>query len=266
MNLRVTIDAAANEEIRAGISSREPLGRIDYGWMARTLVTCLAQKRRPQLQQRRLRRAVRVVTVSAVLGDRLMFPEKRPAIFGVAGRASFIDGIFHQLRPGRRAVRRVARGAGHRAFAQGMMRRLQKIAVLRLVTRAAHFDLSRCYLHRIFGHVQLVAACAGHVARGMRARCPVMRCVRLMAAQTLGILRGCGTMRFGTVDDDFGYIAPLIDMRRAGSVAGFALQSAMPKRAARIIWTSMLGVKDAHHGGIIAVASETGIGSLRAVR
>jgi len=55
-------------------------------------------------------------------------------------------------------------------------------------------------------------------------------------------------------------------MRRAGSVAGFALQSAMPKRAARIIWTSMLGVKDAHHGGIIAVASETGIGSLGAVR
>jgi hypothetical protein len=73
-------------------------------------------------------------------------------------------------------------------------------------------------------------------------------------------------MRFETEGDDFGRIAPLIDMRRAGSVAGFALKSAMSKRAARIIWTSMLGVKDIHHDGIIAVASKTGIGSLRAVR
>ena len=102
--------------------------------MARALVTCLAQKRRPQFKQRRLRRAVRIVTVGAVLGDRLMFPEKRPAIFGVTGRAGFIDGVFNQLRRGRRTVRRVARGAGHRAFAQRMMRRLQKIAVLRLMT------------------------------------------------------------------------------------------------------------------------------------
>lgn len=56
-----------------------------------------------------------------------------------------------------------------------MMRWLGKIGVLRLVTGGTDFDLGGCGLHRIFGSVQIVAARAGDVARGMGARCPIVR-------------------------------------------------------------------------------------------
>jgi len=89
--------------------------------MARALVTRLAQERRPQFKQRRLRRPVRVVTISAIVGHRLVFPEKRAAVFSVTGRASLVDGIFNQLRRCGGTVWRMARRARHRAFAQRMM-------------------------------------------------------------------------------------------------------------------------------------------------
>ena len=101
----------------------------------------LTQKRRAHLEKRRLRRAVRLVTVGAVLGDRLVLPEKRPAVFRMAAGAGLVDGVLHQLRRGGRAVRRMAGGAGHLAFAQRMMRRLEKIGVLRLVAAGADLDL-----------------------------------------------------------------------------------------------------------------------------
>ena len=142
--------------------------------MTCALVTRLAQERRPKSKKRRLRRAMRIVTVGAVLGYRLMFPEKRPAVFGVTGRASLINGIFNQLRRGRGTVRRMARRARHRAFAQWVMRRLQKIAVLCLMTGSADFDLGRDRLYRILSCVQLMAACAGNIACGMGARGPIM--------------------------------------------------------------------------------------------
>lgn len=143
--------------------------------MARALVARLAEKRRPQFKQRRLRGAMWIVTVGTVLGDRLMLPEKRPAVFGMTGGAGLIDGVFNQLRRGGGTVRRMARGAGHRAFTQRMMRRLQGIAVLSLMTGGADLALGRRRLHGILGRVQLVAAGAGNIACRMRARCPVMR-------------------------------------------------------------------------------------------
>src|SRR5580692_7237116 len=97
----MTIDAAADQQIRAGgCAARQSLGCIDDRRMACALVTRLAQERRPNFKKRRLRRTVRIVTVSAVLGHRLMFPEKWAAVFGVTGRASLIDGVFYQLRRG----------------------------------------------------------------------------------------------------------------------------------------------------------------------
>src|SRR5580698_7029261 len=138
----MTIDAAADQQIRAGApAARQSLGRVDDRRMTCALMTRLAQERRPKFKKRRLRRSVRIVTVGAVLGHRLMFPEKRAAVFGVTGRASLIDGILNQLRRGGGTVRRMARRACHRAFAQRMMRRLQKIAVLCLMTGAADVDL-----------------------------------------------------------------------------------------------------------------------------
>ena len=59
-------------------------------------------------------------------------------------------------------------------------------------------------------------------------------------------------------------IAPAIDVRAAGSVAGLALQPAVTEGAARIIRTRMLGAEDARDARIV-VTTEAGVGSLRAV-
>jgi hypothetical protein len=45
-------------------------------------------------EQRRDVGAVRGMAIGAVLGYRLMFPQERPAFFGMAGEASFGDRIF----------------------------------------------------------------------------------------------------------------------------------------------------------------------------
>ena len=125
---------------------------------------------------------MRLVTVAAVFRDGLVFPEKWPAIFRMAARAGFVDGILHELRRRRRPVRRMAGSAGHLAFAQRMVRRLKKICVLCLMTGGADLDLGDGAKHWIFGCVQRVAACAYEVARGVGARRPIMCRVRLVAA------------------------------------------------------------------------------------
>jgi hypothetical protein len=86
-----------------------------------------------------------------------------------------------------------------------------------------------------------------------------------MAAQAIRILLRDRGGRFGAEHDQArrraaagGY------MRAARSMAGLALQSAMAKRTARIIWTRVLGAEDSRHAGIV-VAPETGIGTLRTV-
>ena len=84
--------------------------------MARALMTSLAEKWRTYLQKRRLSGTMRIVTIRAVLGDRLVFPQKWPAVFSVAGRAGFSDRVLHELRRGSRTVGRMAGGTGHRPF------------------------------------------------------------------------------------------------------------------------------------------------------
>ena len=109
-----------------GAAARQTLRRVGDGRMARALVTGLAQKRCAHLEQSRLHRTVRLVAAGAVLGHRLVFPEKRPAVFGVAAGAGFIDGVLHQLGGRRRAMRRMAGGARHLSFAHRMMRGFEK--------------------------------------------------------------------------------------------------------------------------------------------
>ena len=79
-------------------------------------VAALAKKRLSHRQHPVLSGAVGIMTGSAVLADRLMFPEKRPAFFGMAGRAGLIDGAAGQHPGGRRAVGVMAIIAGHQAF------------------------------------------------------------------------------------------------------------------------------------------------------
>lgn len=74
MNLRMTIEAAAAQEECAGAAAWQALRCRDDGRVPDTLVAALAQKGRPYFQERRLRRAVRIVAIAAVLRDRLVLP------------------------------------------------------------------------------------------------------------------------------------------------------------------------------------------------
>jgi len=69
----------------------------------RTVITAmalLAQPRSTRLEQGSIGRAVRRMTVAAIIDHRAVFPEEGTAFFGMAGIAGFIQGILdQQLRP-----------------------------------------------------------------------------------------------------------------------------------------------------------------------
>lgn len=146
------------------------------------------------------------------------------------------------------------------------MRGLQEIRVLRLMTGTADFDLGRRGLYRVLRGVHSVAACAGHIARGVSTRCPVMRRIRLVASQALRVLFDGGRGGLGAeVDHTRQRAASRLHMCAPRPMAGLALQAAVSKGTAGIIWTGMLGVEDARDAGIVVTGQAT-IGSLRAVR
>ena len=62
----------------------------------RTIMAFITQKRRAGLEQRRNVGTVRGMAIGAILRDRLMFPEIRPAFVGMAGETGFGDGVFNQ--------------------------------------------------------------------------------------------------------------------------------------------------------------------------
>ena len=156
--------------------------------MTRALMAGLTQEGCAYPEQGRLRRTVRRVAVIAVFRDRLMFPQKRAAQLGMTGSAGLVDGTLHELRRARRAVRRMAGSAGHLALAQWMVRRLEKIGALRLMTARADIDLGGRRQYRILGRVQPVTARASHIAGRVGTPRPVMGSVQFMATQTLRVL------------------------------------------------------------------------------
>jgi len=96
VHLGMTIDAAAIQEERTWAGARQSLRRVHDRGMAGALVTGLAQERRPELQERRLCRPVRIVAIGAILCNRLMLPEEWPAKLRVTAGAGFRDGILDE--------------------------------------------------------------------------------------------------------------------------------------------------------------------------
>jgi hypothetical protein len=87
-------------------------------------------------------------------------------------------------------MRRMTVCAGHLALAHWMMRRLEEISVLGLMTTCANLDLGCLRLHRILLRVQRMAARARDVAGRVCARGPVVCCIGLVTPQAIGVLLG----------------------------------------------------------------------------
>ena len=110
VNRRVTV-GAATVEILDGAE------RLRLRGMAAAVMTAVTHPGHARFQQLGIARSVRLVAVRTILHHRGMFPKEGPAPFGVAAQAILIRGCLTELFGVRRAMRIVAAGAGHLAFA-----------------------------------------------------------------------------------------------------------------------------------------------------
>ena len=134
------------------------------------------------------------------------------------------------------------------------------------MTARADLDLRSRVLHRIFGRMQRMTACARDIARSVRARSPVVRGIRLVASETLRILSGGGCVRFRTeVDHARERSAACLDVRAAWPMTSLALQTAAAERPSWITRLRMLGTEDAGDRRVV-MAAKTTVRSLRAIR
>ena len=88
-------------------------------------VAPLAEERKLRHEHLVVVRAVGVVAVQAVLANRRVLPEKRPALLRVAGQALLVDPLGRDHLRFRRVVRVMAIRARHLSFAHRMVRRPQ---------------------------------------------------------------------------------------------------------------------------------------------
>jgi len=124
-------------------------------------VALLAEHGCARLQQRRHIGTVWIVAVGAVLNDGRVFPQKRSALFRVAGVAGLGDGVLHHQARASRTVRVVAVGAADFAFEDGMPGEAMKLCALILMATEADFRLGKLIQHFLFGVVHLMAIRAG---------------------------------------------------------------------------------------------------------
>ena len=85
MDLRVAVEAPFGQDTFTRTERQNIIAAVERRRMVSLDVALLAQIRRADFQQPRLARAVRGVTVGAVIPNRGVFPKERPAFFGVAG-------------------------------------------------------------------------------------------------------------------------------------------------------------------------------------
>src|SRR5581483_354696 len=137
VDVAVAARAAEHELQRAGIRPVRP------GRMPGLHVALLAQARPRELEHLVVVAAVGVVAVQAALRHRGVLPEERPALLGMAGVAGLVDRVLLEERRGDRAVRVVARRAGHLPLAERHVGGLELGRPLLDVALPAGLDLGR---------------------------------------------------------------------------------------------------------------------------
>src|SRR6185295_606055 len=208
------------------------------------LVAALAEERRAGLEQAVVHRAVRVMADHAVFLDRLMGAHERPALLHVAGVAGLVDAVADQLLLAGAAVGVVAVGAGDLALERRVTRLAADLGALLLVAGEAHFGLVALVARAVVAGVDLVAAGAGDVARGMHAARPVDALAALVAGEA-GLAARLGRRRRGLREHDVRLRPPAL--RRLVDV-GFALAvAAGAGRRAVVGARAVLALADGEH-------------------
>jgi hypothetical protein len=105
------------------------------------IMALLAQFRLANAQQLRVDRAVCFVATAAILQYRRVLPEERTAALGVATVAIVIQGRLNELLGIGRAMRIMATGASHFAFAEWHVRRALQLSATHLMALQTEFRL-----------------------------------------------------------------------------------------------------------------------------
>ena len=163
VDLRVAVLAGASDDAWALASAEQRAGSrlsvaVERAVVAHSEVVALLAEIRPRRdEQLVVVGPMRLMTAEATLTDRRVFPEERPAFFGMAGVADVVDRIGVQEGTRRRAMRVVTVHAGHLSLGQRHVRTPAELgALLRVALRAGLRDalagqetVGRQLLHRI---------------------------------------------------------------------------------------------------------------------
>src|SRR5215475_4498540 len=240
MVLRVAVLALAVECV-----DRLRISRI--AWMLGEIgVTLLAEARPRDLQQEVIDRAVRIVAVQAIVAHRGMLPQERAALLRVTLVAIVVDGGLIQKSLAVGAMRIVAAGARHLAFANRHVRRAPNFRALVLVTLETGVrlgQLGQLELGRHVGH-DGVAIGAGESARLMRTAAPQRAFSLLLALRADCVVVLCRTGRIVRAEGDHSAdstAAASGHVRRARAMTGFAPRLLLG--IARVLQEDL-----AHHG------------------
>jgi len=164
------------------IRNRSQATRTSNPGSTMTTVALIADERRTSLEQVVGNGAVRLMTIGAVVGDRLVVMHERTTLFHVAGVAGFDHAIaLHELGTGR-TVGIVAIRTGHLALDDRVMGRLVDLSTLLLVAAEAHFRLGALVANLVLRSMNLVAARAGNIAGFMGTSGPQMALGILLVA------------------------------------------------------------------------------------
>jgi len=198
-------------------------------------MTFVAKPGHAHLEQTVIDGAVRLVAIGAIIRNRRMLMEKRPAPLGVAGVTVLVDAGLLELRRIGRAMRVMTIGASDLSFPHGHMRRAQQLRFPLQMAGAAKFSLRPLVEERgIFIDLgQLIAVSgffhdgvtvdAGDTPARVRAGIPISLNAALVASQARLVLpfhRLTGVLAKGEHAADT-FAAPGSDVIAARTVAIF---------------------------------------------
>ena len=175
------------------------------GMSGRQVMTLLAKVRTCCHQKLVVIGAMHGMAVGAILAHRCVLPQKRPALFGMAGVANDIGTFRLQQWLGGAAMRIVAVDARHPAFRQWHVRSLVEFgALLRMAARTGIVDatLGQQTADRIFFH-GVVAVRATELAVRVNGTRPMQLAAAFMARHALTVLCLNGSApAFGKADQE----------------------------------------------------------------
>lgn len=152
----------------------------------RAIMTFLAQERRTGFQQRSDIGTVRNMTASAIFGRGLMFKQERPASFGMALEASFVNRIFLEQHGASRTVRIMTTRANDLAFLDRMVGNTTELGTLIFVAGETDFRLISLAQSSLLRPVNIVAIGASYAVDLVRAAFPVgAGCLAIVASHAL---------------------------------------------------------------------------------